>query len=103
MTRIRTALHFALLYHHAIRVPTILFSVAMVNPLYFFGRYTFPKLLIAKVLLSVVMIAVNHLRSPNNLVFFLNMRQDPRVLWATYFAVDMVAYLMLATLILFLR
>ena len=99
----RSTLHFALRYHHAIRVPTICFSLSMLVPLYVRGLSAFPTLLTAKALLSVVVIVINHRRSPNYVEFFLNMHRSPRALWATYFAADLSVYLALAILTLCLR
>ena len=98
-----TYFHFTLLYHRAIRVPTLLFSLSMLIPLYFRGLPTFPTLLSAKTLLSVVMITLNHRRSPNYIEFFLNMHRSPRALWGTYLAADLALYLLLAALVLWLR
>ncbi|WP_116108921.1 hypothetical protein [Lewinella sp. IMCC34191] len=98
-----TTLHFALLYHRPIRVPTILFSLSLLIPVYVRGMVALPSMVMAKALLSVVMITVNHRRSPNHAEFFLNMRQWLPVLWGTYLALDLALYLLLATLTLWVR
>ena len=102
-TPIMTCFHFTLLYHRAIRVPTLLLTLSMLSPLYFWGWVTLPTLLSAKTLLSVTMITINHRRSPNYVAFFLNMHRSPRALWGTYLAADLALYLVLAALILWLR
>ena len=98
-----TCFHFALLYHRAIRVPTLLLTLGLLVPLYFRGWVTLPTLVTAKALLSVVMITLNHIRSPNYIAFFLNMHQAPTALWGTYFLLDLTLYLLLAALTLTLR
>ena len=95
-----TTLHFALLYHRPVRVPTILFSLSLLIPVYVRGLVALLSMLLAKSLLSVVMITVNHRRSPNHAEFFLNMRQSLPVLWGIYLAADLLLYLLLATLTL---
>ena len=98
-----STLHFTLLYHRPIRVPTILFSLSLLIPVYVRGLVALLSMLLAKALLSVVMITVNHHRSPNHAEFFLNMRQSLPVLWGIYLAADLLLYLLLAKLTLGVR
>ncbi|PPK87091.1 hypothetical protein CLV84_0025 [Neolewinella xylanilytica] len=96
-------LRYALLYHDRLIFPVLLLGALLLLPVYFSGLVALFIQCLANAILSAVLMAIHHRRTGNNAVFFLNMNLELWRLQATFLLLDMVAFLLLSCLILFLR